>query len=125
MIKFEQIKNINFNDFKSLFDLTEKSSVYVIKNDKLILGYGIIDISVDNSKYNYFNLYIKKEYRGNGYGNTLLSYLLEELKKIGVKSMYCYVNSKDLVIKRMLSKKFLKISQDDDIVTYVTVLNDK
>ena len=75
----------------------------IITEDKVILVLGLIDNNkllgfISLFKYDgderrdltpwYATMYVKQEYRGNGYSRLLNNYLLNEAKKLGYKKIY-------------------------------------
>src|SRR5574344_2598161 len=63
----------------------------LIDNDKLLGFISLFkydgDERMDLSPW-YATMYVKQEYRGNGYSRLLNNYLLNEAKKLGYKKMY-------------------------------------
>ena len=77
------------------------SKYYILKNDKDILGFGgFIDTAQDME---ITNIVIKKDCRGNGYGDLLLKFLINEIKKI--------YNQKKDVYQRIISLEVSEVNK--------------
>ena len=71
---------------KKLINITNIENIhkaYALENEKKIIGYGITTNNVNNK----IEIYIKEEYRSNGYGKILFGKMLEELKKENYKEI--------------------------------------
>jgi N-acetylglutamate synthase and related acetyltransferases len=65
----------------------EDVMILVVEFDKEIIGFSISNINKSLCKAELENIYIKNEYRNNGYGSSLLNKTLEELKNRNVENV--------------------------------------
>lgn len=83
------IKNMN---------IKEDSEVFALEKENTIIGYGIID----KKNINELEIFIKEEYRSNGYGKLLFAKMLEELKKQNYKEVKLAFSRNNYRIKSII-----------------------
>lgn len=79
-------------------NIKETSEAYALEENNEIIGYGII-LNNDNSK---IEIFIKEEYRSNGYGKLLFRKMLEELKKQSYKEIKITFQKNNYRIKNII-----------------------
>lgn len=92
---FYKIDNKVLNDF----NLKENDNAYILENEKNIIGYGIITFDSNNI----IEIFIKEEFRGNGYGKYLFGKMLEELKKENYKDIKLTIKKENYRIKNIIT----------------------
>ena len=87
------------------------------------------DILLDNKKIGYTNLlsnpfnmieiFIDKEYRGNGYGSNSFKLLLEDLKKDNINNLIITIQVDNIPMMRIINhyKSIIK-NKNDKLITY-------
>ena len=91
---FYEVKKETLNDINN-----EKIiKAYVLEKDKDILGYGIIT----NTDINKIQVFIKEEYRSNGYGKYLFGKMVEEIKKENYKDVNFVIKKENYRIKNII-----------------------
>ena len=65
------------NSYLKGLNIKENYEVYALEKNNIIIGYGILTENNDNK----IEIFIKEEYRGNGYGKYIFGKMIEELKK--------------------------------------------
>ena len=75
---------------KNNLDNNSFCKLLLIKDDILIGFISIFEVDGDHYEYTpwYATMYVKKEYRGNGYSKILNDAVLKEAKKRGFKEIY-------------------------------------
>ena len=86
-------------DNKIINNLKEDADAYVLEKYKNIIGYGVV--SVDNN--NIIEVFIKEEYRSNGYGKLLFGKMLEVLKIKKYKEVTLTIKKDNYRIKNIIS----------------------
>lgn len=76
-------------------ELSNQNALYlVLEEDNKILGYIGLWINLDNAQI--LNFYIKKDYRNQGFGSTLLKEAIKNLEDNGVKIISLEVRESNL-----------------------------
>jgi len=99
--------------------------VYFLKNENdNFLGGIVLRKKLDLNKVSFtwwiYNVYVREEYRGKGYGEILLNQTYDILKKKGIKRVLLKVGKKNKIAINLYKKHgFLKKSEDNnDIVMF-------
>lgn len=71
------------NKLLNTLNINDNDTTYVLEKDDIVIGYGIIT----KENKNKIEIFIKEEYRSNGYGKYLFGKMLEELKKDNYKKI--------------------------------------
>lgn len=112
IIKIDSIK------FKDVFNIDIDSSVeiYILKNPTTI-GYGLIKDTRENT----LNIYIKEEYRSNGYGTKLFKELINIIRKTKkYKDISLIVSKEDTNINNIIKNNGgIEILEEKDKVHYI------
>ena len=108
----------NLEEFKSVFEISNNSTFYILRlNDKTIGRARIYNVDQTNNK---FDVYVSEEFRGNGYGKFLFDEIVKEIKQMGYKEVKLQINRKNLIGRRLIEAAGgLKISQKGEITTFV------
>ncbi len=117
-MKLELIKIEDYNDeLKDVFENYDNCEVFILKSNELVVGYGI---KKDKNDINPFEVFIKEENRGNGYGKYFFKKGLDLLKQEEYRKIYYQINRGNIIARRLIENNGgLKISQDEDITTFV------
>ena len=98
-----QIKDILYSDFDSFWtynileeELKSENSYFIVaKNeDDIIVGFACLKVIVDEADI--MNIVVKKSFRHNGIGSTLLEYLISYAKDKNLKTITLEVNEHNL-----------------------------
>ena len=87
-------------------------TIILLDNDKLIGFYQIVEHDNDQTHYTPWiaNVYIKEEYRHQGYGKILIKSIPDYLKKLNISPIYLHTRHKNLYEKfnwQLLSPLYL------------------
>ncbi|MCI9110412.1 MAG: GNAT family N-acetyltransferase [Bacilli bacterium] len=104
---------------KQSLKLNMADNIYVLKLDSKIIGYGKIIDDYNNR----IEIYIEKNYRGNGYGKLLFGKMLEKVKTLNIRHIYVTLDKKNVQMIKILSYFNGKhVSTDDDTLKYIVPL---
>jgi len=79
--------------------------IMVVERPKEIIGFIIANINLSLKKAEIENIFVKKEYRGNGIGSELLKKVIERVKTIGIGNINTLQNvAVDFYIKNGFTK---------------------
>ncbi len=104
---------------KQSLKLNLADNLFSLKLDSKIIGYGKI---TDN--YNRrIEIYIEKDYRGNGYGKILFGRMIEVVKKLNLKDICITFSKQNIQMNKIVSDFGGKqVSVDDDMIKYILPL---
>ena len=104
----------DFDKIKDMFPNSE--CCYRFAKDDKTIGAAAINKAEEDNVY----IFIKKDYRGNGYGKILFSNIIEELKQKNYsKVIVCFDKNNIQMTKIINDNNGLHISTDKEIVKYL------
>ena len=107
-----KVNKIISNDINDMFDILGNEEIYSLDLDNQNIGYGIIRNNVDNQ----VEVYILKDYQGNGYGSYLFNYLINHFKK----DIKLKVDINNMIIRRIIRKNNgIELWRDGHNIYYV------
>ena len=86
------------NDVKKEFRI-EPIKVYEISNENGLVGYG----TINKDDKNLLTVYIKEEYRGNGYGKKMFHSLLKTAMDMGYEDVNLMVSNGNVPMIKIIS----------------------
>ncbi len=95
----------------------EDLSFFIIYN-KVEIGYG--QVLLLNGKYTVANFGILEEFRGKGFGEALITYMLNQAKKLGLKEVYIKVKSDNTKAVNLYEKIGFKESSKVNIYEFLS-----
>ncbi len=105
-------KNINAN-------INFACDIYALKNQN-ILGYGLLK----EDKTNLY-IYVKKEFRGNGYGTKIFNELIDIIRKnTNYSDISLSINKEDIRTNNIIKNNGgIEVSKEKNNITYIIPLN--
>ena len=112
----KSIKDILYSDFDNFWTYevlkdelsSEISKYFVCKINDIVVGFCGIKIILDTAEI--MNIVIKKDFRGQGLSNQLLSYVINICKQLNIKSINLEVNVENTIAINLYKKyNFVKV----------------
>lgn len=76
-MQLQEVGNGELEFLNKVIDFSVPGKNFVLKNDEKIIGYS----RINNAEEDDIFIYIKEEYRGNGYGKELFKLSFEKMQK--------------------------------------------
>lgn len=76
-MQLQEVGNEELEFLNKVIDFSVPGKNFVLKNDEKIIGYSRINNAEEDDVF----IYIKEEYRGNGYGKELFRLTIDETEK--------------------------------------------
>lgn len=76
-MQLQEVGNEQLEFLNKVIDFSVPGKNFVLKNDEKIIGYSRINNAEEDDVF----IYIKEEYRGNGYGKELFKLSFEKMQK--------------------------------------------
>ena len=112
----KSIKDILYSDFDNFWTYevlkdelsSEISKYFVCKINDIVVGFCGIKITLDTAEI--MNIVIKKDFRGQGLSDQLLSYVINICKQLNIKSINLEVNVENTIAINLYKKyNFVKV----------------
>ena len=112
----KSIKDILYSDFDNFWTYevlkdelsSEISKYFVCKINDIVVGFCGIKIILDTAEI--MNIVIKKDFRGQGLSDQLLSYVINICKQLNIKSINLEVNVENTIAINLYKKyNFVKV----------------
>ena len=94
-------KDITNNIINGIKNKTYPITIILLKDNKLIGFYQIVNHDNDNTSYTPWlaNVFIKEEYRHQGYGRFLINTIPTYMDKLNIKTLYLHTRHQNLYEK--------------------------
>lgn len=115
-INIETIDNIKNGIINNTYPIT----IILLKNDKLIGFYQIVEHDNDNTSYTPWiaNVYVLEEYRGLGYGRVLIESIPDFMKELNIKTIYLHTRHINLY-EKFGFEKYQELVLGDNIKRFI------
>lgn len=121
-LEFVKVNKEEYYTYKDITDLSNVYQFYLLKQNNMIIGFGKIN---NDECENKVEMYILTESRGNGYGKLLFGKLLEELKKENIKDISVFVDTKEIVQRKIVEDfNGILVSKDKEKSKFIIPLID-
>ena len=110
ILDLENIKEFLHSDFDDFWSydilkqelVCENSHFFVAKSDNQIVGFAGVKIIIDEADI--MNIVVKKDFRNNGIGSSLLDFLISYCQKLNLDTIILEVNENNLNAISLYSK---------------------
>ena len=116
-------KNITSDIISGINNNTYPKTIILLKNNELIGFYQITDHDNDSTLYTPWlaNVFIKKEYRNQGYGRFLIESIPNYMNKLNINTLYLHTRHQNLYEK--FGWQLMQILDlNDNIIHYMYTL---
>lgn len=119
-INIERIDNIK----KGIINNTYPITIILLKDNKLIGFYQIVEHDNDNTSYTPWiaNVYVLEEYRGLGYGRVLIESIPDFMKELNIKTIYLHTRHINLY-EKFGFEKYQELVLGDNIKRFIYKLD--
>ena len=116
-------KNITSDIISGINNNTYPKTIILLKNNELIGFYQITDHDNDSTLYTPWlaNVFVKKEYRNQGYGRILIESIPNYMNKLNINTLYLHTRHQNLYEK--FGWQLMQILDlNDNIIHYMYTL---